>query len=125
MGIFKNFFKRLFGINPKDDFPLDDGYDNPNEVIIQNTIDMTIFALKRVGKLSTAKSFEVAEGYMMMKITNKDDSEYLFDLDAYINHDDQDMTEKRYENEILRADKNINEEYVNQEVLKRSISLLK
>ena len=125
MGIFKNFFKRLFGINPKDDFPLDDGYDNPNEVIIQNTIDLTIFALKRVGKLSVAKSFAVAEGYMMMKITNKDDSEYLFDLDTYIYHDDQDMTEKRYENEILRAEKNIDEEYVNQEVLKRSTSLLK
>ena len=122
MNIFKRFFNRLF---PKKD-PFDDWdaqLPNCNEIIVQNIIDMTLFALKRARRINDTKKFETTSVSSIMKITSKNGDIYDLDLGLYIHHNDSRMTEKKYENESLVCEAEYDIQYVREEVEKRSTSL--
>ena len=97
----------------------------PHEQYARNLVDLGIFALKRANLYRSAEQFEFSfDNPRCLTVTDVHGNEYELDLDLYIHHDDQKMSNKLCENDALIGEPDFDREYVIEEVLDRSRRLL-
>ena len=119
MGLFKKLFSRK---KTHDDF-LNVEPVEANQIVIDNLIELTSFALKR-SNVSNAIYYEVGNSLVEMLVTNSDGQIITLDLNDYIHHDDEKMTNMINENESLSADGLIDKKFIKEEVKTRSKEII-
>lgn len=119
MGLFKKLFSRK---KTNDDFPNIEPAE-VNQIVIDNLIELTSFALKRTN-INNAIYYEVGNSLVEMLVTNSDGQTITLDLSDYIHHDDEKMTNMINENESLSADGLIDKQFIKEEVKARSKEII-
>lgn len=119
MGLFKKLFSRK---KTNDDFPSIEPAE-ANQIVIDNLIELTSFALKRAN-INNAIYYEVGNSLVEMLVTNSDGQTITLDLNDYIHHDDEKMTNMINENESLSADGLIDKRFIKEEVKARSKEII-
>ena len=114
-GGLKDFFKGLFGNNEV--HTMEHESKSPDDKLVENLLKLGLFVIKK-GGYKNVDHFEPTNYLLELLATDKDGNTFILDIDAYVHHNDEEMTERRRENEEYFRYRD--GEYVKNELIKQS-----